>query len=118
MITMILQVIVGVFFMFTGVRIVSGRMAHEFKRFGLPPIFNFVKGLIEIVSSLGMIAGIWFSVTAVLAGLLLAVTMLAATFILIVIAKDPFTKAIPSVVLCLASTEIAISLMVWPLREN
>ena len=60
MVIMILQVLVGIFFMFTGVRIISGKMAHEFKRFGLPPIFNFMTGFIEIVSSLGMI---WVSGT-------------------------------------------------------
>ncbi|ACT02864.1 DoxX family protein [Paenibacillus sp. JDR-2] len=111
MLTMILQVIVGVFFMFTGIRIISGKMAHEFKRFGLPPFFNFVTGLIEIVSSIGMIVGIWFSITAVIAGLLLAATMLAAAFILIVVAKDPFSKAIPSIVLSLLSFVITMSLL-------
>ncbi|WP_308633973.1 DoxX family protein [Paenibacillus silvisoli] len=112
MLTMILQVLVGLFFMFTGVRIMSGKMAHEFKRFGLPPFFNFMTGFIEIVGSLGLIVGIWISITAVIAGLLLAVTMLAAAFILIVIAKDPFSKAIPSIVLCLLSVVIAFNLLV------
>lgn len=111
MVIMILQVLVGIFFMFTGVRIISGKMAHEFKRFGLPPIFNFMTGFIEIVSSLGMILGLWYAITAAVAGLLLGATMLAAAFVLLVVAKDPFGKAIPSIVLCLLSVAISMSLL-------
>ncbi|WP_429842935.1 DoxX family protein [Brevibacillus sp. FIR094] len=99
----ILQVIVAIFFMFTGTKIISGKMANEFDRFGLPPLFNFLTGFIEIISSIGLIIGIWFSIAALLSGLLLGVTMLVAAFILLVIAKDPFPKAVPALVLgCLS----------------
>ncbi|MGG4452170.1 DoxX family protein [Brevibacillus porteri] len=99
----ILQVIVAIFFMFTGTKIISGKMANEFDRFGLPPFFNFLTGFIEIISSIGLIIGLWFSIAAFLSGLLLGVTMLVAAFILLVIAKDPFPKALPALVLgCLS----------------
>ncbi|WP_236841272.1 DoxX family protein [Brevibacillus formosus] len=78
-------------------------MANEFDRFGLPPIFNFLTGFIEIISSIGLIIGIWFSIAAFLSGLLLGVTMLVAAFILLVITRDPFPKAIPALVLCFLS---------------
>ena len=46
-----------------------------------------------------------------MAGLLLGATMLAAAFVLLVVAKDPFGKAIPSIVLCLLSVAISMSLL-------
>ncbi|BAH42523.1 MULTISPECIES: DoxX family protein [Brevibacillus] len=103
MFLIVLQVVVAIFFMFTGTKIISGKMANEFDRFGLPPIFNFLTGFIEIISSIGLIIGIWFSIAALLSGLLLGVTMLVAAFILLVIARDPFPKAIPALVLCILS---------------
>ncbi|MFE5323236.1 DoxX family protein [Paenibacillus sp. NPDC056579] len=109
MVILILQIIVGVFFMFTGVRIISGKMANEFNRLGMPSIFNLLTGFIEIICSIGMIVGIWFSIFAVLSGFLLGATMLVAAFILLVVARDPFPKAIPAIVLCLLSVVISIS---------
>lgn len=106
---LILQVIVGLFFLFTGSKIISGKMADEFKRFGMPSIFNFLTGLIEITSAIGLIVGIWYPLAAVLAGLLLAATMLVAAFVLLVLAKDSFSKAIPAIVLCLLSVMISMT---------
>lgn len=91
MLIIILQVIFGIFFMFTGTRIISGKMANEFSRFGLPSFFNFLTGF-EIIGAIGMIVGIWYPIAALLSGLLLGATMLAAAFTLLVIARDPFTK--------------------------
>ncbi|MBW7452980.1 DoxX family protein [Paenibacillus sepulcri] len=108
MLLIILKVIVGIFFMITGTTIISGKMANEFRRFGLPSIFNFLTGSIEIVCAIGMIVGIWFPIAALLSGLLLGATMLAAAFVLVVIARDPFKKAIPSIILCLLSITIAL----------
>lgn len=108
---LVLQCFVALFFMFTGVRIISGKMSKEFERFGLPPIFNFMTGLIEIMSSIGMIVGIWLPIVAVLSGILLGATMLVASFVLVVVAKDPFPKAIPALVLCLLSVFISINYM-------
>jgi uncharacterized membrane protein YphA (DoxX/SURF4 family) len=108
MIIIILQIILGIFFMFTGTRIISGKMANEFSQFGLPSYFNFLTGFFEIIGSIGMIVGIWYPIVALLSGLLLGATMLAAAFTLVVIARDPFTKAIPAIVLCLVSFAIAL----------
>ncbi|QGQ96114.1 DoxX family membrane protein [Paenibacillus psychroresistens] len=107
MLIIILKVIVGIFFMITGTRIITGKMAKEFSRFGLPSVFNFLTGFIEILCSFGMILGIWFPIAAMLSGFLLGATMLAAAFILLVVARDPFKKAIPSIILCLLSLTIA-----------
>ncbi|MDU0200803.1 DoxX family protein [Paenibacillus sp. MAH-36] len=107
-IAIILQVILGIFFMITGTRIISGKMAKEFSRFGLPSIFNFLTGFLEIIGSIGMIVGIWYPLVALLAGLLLGATMLAAAFTLLVIARDPFTKSFAAIILCLLSFGIAL----------
>ncbi|MBA2941087.1 DoxX family protein [Paenibacillus sp. CGMCC 1.16610] len=107
-IAIILQVILGIFFMITGTRIISGKMAKEFSRIGLPSFFNFVTGFFEIIGSIGMIIGIWYPIVALLSGLLLGATMLAAAFSLLVMARDPFTKAIPAIILCLLSFGIAL----------
>jgi len=91
----------------TGFKIASGKMADEFKRFGFPPFFNLLTGSFELIGAIGMIVGIWVPVAALLAGLLLGGTMLVAAFTLIAVAKDPFNKAIPSIVLTLISLFIA-----------
>ncbi|MBM7569454.1 putative membrane protein YphA (DoxX/SURF4 family) [Paenibacillus sacheonensis] len=102
------QAVLGIFFLFTGTTIISGKMANEFKKLGLPPIFNSLTGAIEIVGAIGMIAGYWFPITAVLSGLLLGSTMLVAAFMLLVIARDPFKKAIPAIVLSVLAYAAAI----------
>lgn len=83
-------------------------MADEFKRFGLPSFFNFLTGAFEIVGAIGMLIGIWIPVVALWAGLLLGGTMLAAALTLIVLARDPFKKAIPALVLFVLSLGVSL----------
>lgn len=78
-------------------------MANEFKRFGLPPVFNFLTGFLEIVGSIGMIVGIWLPAAVLISGLLLGSTMLVAALILLVIARDPVKNAVPAIILCVLS---------------
>ncbi|MEB8571624.1 DoxX family protein [Bacillus cereus] len=104
----IVKVVLFLFFLMTGTKIISGKMADEFKRFGLPSFFNFLTGAFEIVGAIGMLIGIWIPVIAVWAGLLLGGTMLAAAFTLIVLARDPFKKAIPALVLFILSLGISL----------
>ncbi|MDF9450677.1 hypothetical protein COI41_26535 [Bacillus toyonensis] len=103
----IVKVLLFVFFLMTGTKIISGKMAEEFKRFGLPSFFNFLTGAFEIVGAIGMLIGIWVPTVALLAGLLLGGTMLAAALTLIILAKDPFKKAIPALVLFVLSIGIS-----------
>lgn len=104
----IVKVVLFVFFLMTGTKIISGKMADEFKRFGLPSFFNFLTGAFEIVGAIGMLIGIWIPTVALLAGLLLGGTMLAAALTLIVLARDPFKKAIPAFVLFILSLGISL----------
>ena len=78
----------------TGTKIISGKMADEFKRFGLPSFFNFLTGAFEIVGAIGMLIGIWIPVIALWAGVLLA--------------REPFKKAIPALVLFVLSLGISL----------
>ena len=55
-----------------------------------------------------MLIGIWIPTVALLAGLLLGGTMLAAALTLIVLARDPFKKAIPALVLLVLSLGISL----------
>ncbi|MFX0571512.1 DoxX family protein [Bacillus pumilus] len=105
---LILQIVLAVFFFLTGTKIISGKMAEEFKRFGLPAFFNVLTGALELIGAAGMLAGIWMPTLALLSGLLLGGTMLAAAFTLIVLAKDPFKKAIPALVLFALSIEVSL----------
>ncbi|HDX9628844.1 TPA: DoxX family protein [Bacillus cereus] len=104
----VVKVVLFLFFIMTGTKIISGKMADEFKRFGLPSFFNFLTGAFEIVGAIGMLIGIWFPMAALWAGLLLGGTMLAAALTLIVLAKDPFKKAIPALVLFVLSLGISL----------
>lgn len=88
----VVKVVLFLFFLMTGTKIISGKMADEFKRFGLPSFFNFLTGALEIVGAIGMLIGIWIPTVALLAGLLLGGTMLAAALTLIVLARDPLRK--------------------------
>ncbi|WP_163254187.1 DoxX family protein [Bacillus tropicus] len=104
----VVKVVLFLFFLMTGTKIISGKMADEFKRFGLPSFFNFLTGAFEIIGAIGMLIGIWIPTVALLAGLLLGGTMLAAALTLIVLARDPFKKAIPALVLFVFSLGISL----------
>ncbi|MGN4541934.1 DoxX family protein [Bacillus cereus group sp. MYBK95-2] len=104
----IVKVVLFLFFLMTGTKIISGKMADEFKRFGLPSFFNFLTGAFEIVGAIGMLIEIWIPTIALWAGLLLGGTMLAAALTLIVLARDPFKKAIPALVLFILSLGISL----------
>ena len=105
---LILQIVLAAFFFVTGSKIISGKMAEEFKRIGLPAFFNVLTGAFELIGAAGMLIGIWMPTIAILSGILLGGTMLAAAFTLIVLAKDPFKKAIPALVLFALSIGISL----------
>lgn len=104
----IVQIVMALFFIYTGSKIITGKMAEEFKRFGLPSFFNSMTGLFELIGAIGMFIGVWFPVFAIGSGALLGLTMLAAVFSLLVLGKDPFQKAIPALVLTILS-----GIVVW-----
>ncbi|MCM3213203.1 DoxX family protein [Niallia taxi] len=103
----IVQVLLFIFFIMTKTKIISGKMAEEFKRFGFPSIFNFLTGAFELIGAIGMLIGIWVPYVALFAGLLLGGTMFVAAFTLVVIVKDPFKKSIPAIILMILSLGVS-----------
>lgn len=107
-IILILQVILGLFFIMTGVKIFSGEMKQEFARFGYPSIFNKITGAFEFIGAIAMLIGIFYSPLALFASALIGLTMLAGVLSHILLGKDPVTKAMPAIVLFLLNLIIFI----------
>src|SRR5699024_1973710 len=100
-IIIILQIILGIFFIMTGSKILSGAMKQDFARLGYPPIFNQITGIFEFVGGLGMLIGVLYNVIALLSSILFRATIVFCANLLIFLRKDPNKKAIPAFVLFL-----------------
>jgi len=104
----ILQIILGIFFIMTGSKILSGAMKKDFARLGYPPIFNQITGIFEFVGGLGMLIGVLYNVIALLSSVLLGVTMFVGALSPIFLGKDPIKKAIPAIILFLLNFGVFI----------
>ena len=104
----IVKVVLFVFFLMTGTKIISGENGRGVQAIWFTFVFNFLTGAFEIVGAIGMLIGIWIPTVALLAGLLLGGTMLAAALTLIVLTRSPFKKAIPALVLFVLSLGISL----------
>jgi hypothetical protein len=82
-------------------------LKEEFAAYGLPPWFFYLIGTLKILCALAILAGIWFHPLATLGGTGLAVLM-AGAFSMHLKVKDPFSKAIPSLVMLAMSLAIAL----------
>ena len=79
--SIILQVILGLgFLMFGFMKFGSKKMVEGFKYFGYPGWFRVFTGLVELLSAILVIAGIWNDTLAAWGGLLILVTMIGAIF--------------------------------------
>ncbi|HJF68342.1 MAG TPA: DoxX family protein [Staphylococcus kloosii] len=105
-IIIILQVLLGIIFIITGSKIVSGAMNEEFVRMGYPQVFNQITGAIELLGALNMLFGIFNPYLAMGASVILGCTMLAGALSLIFLAKDPLIKALPATILLLLNVLI------------
>lgn len=77
--SIILQIILGIgFLMFGFMKFGSKQMVDEFQRYGYPGSFRIFTGVVEVVSALLVISGIWNNNLAVYGGILIVVTMLGA----------------------------------------
>lgn len=102
--TIVLQVVLALAFIGAGASKLTGaqQMVDDFDRFNYPRWFMYFTGGLEVVAALGVLAGIFVPVLAVLGGLLIAATMIGALATHIRV-KDPASKmAPPSVLLVLA----------------
>ncbi|WP_315906259.1 DoxX family protein [Priestia koreensis] len=99
MLSVILQVILGIgFVMFGLMKFGSKQMVEGFKQYGYPSWFRIFTGLVEVVSAGLLVAGIWKEALAAWGGLLVVVTMIGAVFTHIKI-KDSFKSIVMPLVL-------------------
>ncbi|QKG85283.1 DoxX family protein [Kroppenstedtia pulmonis] len=100
--SVILQVILGLGFLFFGVtKFISKQMVEGFEHFGLPQWLRVVTGVLEILGAAGLIVGIWNPVIAILSSIGLAITMFFA-ILTHARARDPFSSMVmPGILLIL-----------------
>jgi uncharacterized membrane protein YphA (DoxX/SURF4 family) len=82
-------------------------LKEEFATYGLPGWFYYLVGTLKILCALALLAGIWFPLLATFGGAGLAVLM-AGAFTMHLKVKDPFSKAVPSLVMLAMSLAIAL----------
>ena len=82
-------------------------LKEEFATYELPPWFFYLIGTLKVICAVAVLAGIWFHPLATFGGAGLAVLM-AGAFSMHLKVKDPFNKAIPSLVMLALSLAIAL----------
>ncbi|MEC1179657.1 DoxX family protein [Metasolibacillus meyeri] len=99
-ITTVVQAILIVIFLFSGVGKVYGSLMHiqNFTRLQLPQWFRVVTGITQLIGAMGLIVGYFYSQWATIAGIWLAIIMLGAIFAHIRI-KDSFKQTLAAIVL-------------------
>lgn len=97
----VLQSVLALAFLATAsVKLIGVQFYVEaFDRFGYPQWLRMVAGLVEVLGALGMIVGIFYPVWAILAGLLVAVTLVGA-FASHLRVHDPLWKLWQAPLLC------------------
>ncbi|WP_078411907.1 DoxX family protein [Priestia abyssalis] len=79
--SIILQVLLGLgFLMFGFMKFGSKQMVEGFKHYGYPGWFRVFTGMIEVISAVLVMAGIWNKTLAAWGGLIIAATMIGAIF--------------------------------------
>jgi len=79
--SIVLQVILGLgFLMFGLMKFGSKQMVEGFKHYGYPGWFRVFTGIVEVISAILVIAGIWNKTLAAWGGLFIVVTMIGAIF--------------------------------------
>lgn len=79
---------------------------EEFAAYGLPPAMMYVVGGLKILIAIALLAGIWVPTLVLPAAALLTVLMIGA-FAMHVKVKDPFQKAVPSLLMLVMAVAIA-----------
>ncbi len=86
-------------------------MVEEFRVYGLPDWFRNLIRVLKLSAGALMVAGIWYPLAAVVAGILLAVLMLGAVSMHVKV-KDPLYKAFPSFSFLVLS--LVVTYFRWP----
>jgi len=82
-------------------------LRQEFAAYGLPDWFMYLVGVLKIGLALALIVAIWIPALAQPAAVGMAVLMVGA-FLMHLNAKDPISKALPSVAVLLMCAAIAL----------
>ncbi len=111
-VTITLEVLLGLAFVGAGASKLVGaeQMVDDFVRFKYPRWFMYFTGAVEGIGALGLLAGIFVPVLALLGGSLLAATMVGAVFTHIR-AGDSVSRTLPPVVLLVLA--LAVIVLVW-----
>ncbi|WP_035405888.1 MULTISPECIES: DoxX family protein [Bacillaceae] len=98
----ILQILLGLAFLFFGFNKFGSKMNEEFTRYGYPQWFKIVTGIVELVSGAFLLAGYWNDQLTAWGSLLATLTMLGAVVTHLKV-KDAGSKYTVPVVLLLLS---------------
>ncbi len=102
--SIVLQLLLAFVFLMTGLgKILGAKMQVEsFEQLKLKKEFRLVTGIVQIVGVIGLIIGIWYPGVASLSGIWFGIIMIGAAAAHIRV-KDPFSKAVPAIVLCIVA---------------
>lgn len=111
MITVILQIILGLgFIMFGLMKFNSAQMVEGFKHYGYSPAFRIFTGVVELIAAALLIAGIWNGTLAAIGALLVVGTMIGAIFTHIKV-KDSFKDmSMPIILLILGAVVLVLNI--------
>lgn len=108
--SIILQVILGLgFLMFGFMKFGSKQMVEGFKHYGYPGWFRVFTGMVEVISAILVIAGIWNKTLAAWGGLFIAATMIGAIFTHIKIKDTAQQMMMPIILFILGLTLLLIN---------
>ncbi len=82
-------------------------MREEFAAYGLPVAMMYVVGGLKVIIALALLVGIWQPALVVPAASLLILLMIGA-FVMHVKVKDPFERAVPSLLMLGMASAIAV----------
>ncbi|KKI90923.1 hypothetical protein WQ54_18525 [Bacillus sp. SA1-12] len=85
----------------------SKQMVDEFGRYGYPRGFRIFTGLVEVISAVFVISGIWNDQLAAWGGLIIVGTMIGAIFTHIKV-KDPVNRMMMPIVLLLLGLVVLV----------
>ncbi|MDO8715852.1 MAG: DoxX family protein [Dehalococcoidales bacterium] len=111
MVTIVLQVLLGVVFIFSGVSNILGTkmMVDNFNRYRYPQWFRLVTGAVAVVGAVGMVIGIWIEEVAIGAGLWLSAMMIGAIYTDLFRGRQGASRAIPPAVLLAMAVTVCFS---------
>jgi putative oxidoreductase len=106
--SIVLQIILGIGFLLFGFMKFGKQMVAEFNRYRLSSGMRIFTGLVEVLSAAIIIIGIWVSPYALVGAILMAITMFVAALVHLVRVKDPVAKAMMPIILFILAVIVII----------